>query len=471
MRTLPTVGVETPATGEDSGVPAVATGGGDLLHGSIDRVLLRLAGPAILAKALHAGLGLVDVFWVGRLGAAPTAAVTTSFFASWVLLSATDLTALGILAHVARNLGAGDRTRAAHASSQGMLLGIGLGGVLALVAWIVTPALFASLHAAPDVVAPGVAYLRIFYLAAPLTFTCTNAEFAMRAAGNTRTPLLVTAGMVLVNAVLDPLLIFGWGPIPASGVHGAAYATFGAQVLGVGGFAWLAVRRHPHLPLARASLRAFDRRLAANLLRIGAPGMAMGSLFAGIYLFMSGIAARIGTAPLAVMGLANRVESVTYLVCHGFGAATATLVGQNLGARQVPRAARAAWRSVWWMLLYGVATGAVMILFPRTVLAVFSNDAAVLDAGVPYLRILGIAMPFMAVEIVLENAFAGAGDNVPPMVISVPMNLIRVPLLVWTTTIGAGLLGIVWVVTSTAVARGILAAVWFHRGRWAERRL
>jgi len=462
---------EAPLTGEDSGIPAVATDSGDLLHGSMDRVLLRLAGPAILAKALHAGLGLVDVFWVGRLGAAPTAAVTTSFFASWVLLSATDLTALGILAHVARNIGAGDRARAGHAASQGLLLGVGLGGVLALVAWIVAPMLFAALHTAPDVAEPGIAYLRIFYLAAPFTFTYTNCEFAMRAAGNTRTPLLVTGGMVLSNAVLDPLFIFGWGPIPAYGVRGAAWATFAAQVLAVGGFAWLAARRHPHLPLSRASLRSFDRRLASSLLRIGAPGMAVGTLFSGIYLFMSGIAARLGTAPLAVMGLANRIESVTYLVCHGFGAATATLVGQNLGARQPSRAARAAWRSTLWMLLYGVATGAIMILFPRTLLGIFSNDSGVLEAGVPYLRILGLAMPFMAIEIVLENAFSGAGDNVPPMVISVPMNLVRVPLLVWTMALGAGLMGIVWVVTLTAMVRGLLAAAWFRRGNWAHRTL
>jgi len=463
--------VETAAAGEDSGVPAVATGGGDLLHGSIDRALLRLAGPAILAKALHAGLGLVDVFWVGRLGAAPTAAVTTSFFASWVLLSATDLTALGILAHVARNIGAGDRGRAAHAASQGILLGVGLGGVLALVAWLVAPVLFAVLHTTPEVAGPGVTYLRIIYLAAPFTFTYTNCEFAMRAAGNTRTPLLVTGGIVLFNALLDPLLIFGWGPIPAYGVAGAAWATFLAQVFGVLGFALLVVRRHPHLPIARASLRVFDRRLAASLLRIGAPGMAVGTLFSGIYLFMSGIAARFGTAPLAVMGLANRVESVTYLVCHGFGAATATLVGQNLGAQQPARAARGAWRSTFWMLLYGVATGGAMMLFPRAMLSIFSTDPAVLEAGVPYLRVLGVAMPFMAIEIVLENAFSGAGDNVPPMVISVPMNLVRVPLLVWTTSLGAGLMGIVWVVTLTAVARGLLAAAWFRRGNWAHRTL
>lgn len=465
------VAAEVPAASVDAGVPAVVSDASDLLHGSMDRALLRLAGPAILAKALHAAVGLVDVFWVGRLGAAPTAAVTTSFFASWVLLSATDLTALGILAHVSRNIGAGDRNRAAHAASQGMLLGVGLGALLALVAWITAPWLFDGIGAAPDVAAPGTTYLRLIYLAAPFTFTYTNCEFAMRAAGNTRTPLLVTGGIVLVNAAIDPLLIFGWGPIPAFGVAGAAWATLVAQALGVAGFALLAMRRHPHLPLSRTALGRLDRALAASLLRIGAPGMAVGTLFAAIYLFMSGIAARLGTAPLAVMGLANRVESVTYLACHGFGAATATLVGQNLGAGNPARAAHAAWRSTFWMVLWGFATGGIMLLFPRAVLGIFSSDPAVLEAGVPYLRVLGVSMPFMAIEIVLENAFSGAGDNVPPMVISVPMNVVRVPLLLWTTSLGLGLMGLVWVVTSTAVARAILAAEPHRRGDWAHRSL
>ncbi len=443
-----------------------------LVSGSLDRVLLRLAGPAILAKALYAALALVDVFWVGRLGAAATAAVNTGFFTSWILQAATTLTAVGILAHVARHLGGGDRARAAHAASQGLVLGVLLGGVLAAAAWFGAPSLFDLLGTSADVRAPGIAYLRVLYLAAPLAFTVTNCEAIMRAAGNTRTPLLVMGGMVLVNAVLDPLLIFGVGPLPRLEVLGAGIATFVAQLVAVGAFAALAVRRSTSLPLSRAALERLDGGLALRLLRVGVPPMAVGALFSIIYLFLSGVAARLGTVELTILGLGNRTEALTYLVSSGFAAATAAVVGQNLGAGAPERAARAAWRSVLWMSVYGTVVGGALVLWPRQVLSLFSTDPEVLATGAAYTRILGFCHGWMAVEIVLDNAFAGAGDTLPPMLISVPINLLRVPLVLWLVAErGAGILAIGWLLSGTAVLRGVLAVLWFRRGGWKEKRL
>ena len=180
----------------------------EIVHGPLDRVLLRLAGPAILAKALFAALALVDVFWVGRLGAAATAAVNTGFFTSWILQAATLLTAAGILAHVARHMGAGEREQAGTAAAQGLLLGVLLGAVLGAAFWWVAPRLFLLLGTTPEVREPGIVYVRILFLAAPLSFTVVNSESIMRAAGNTRTPLLVMGAMVLFNGILAPLLIF-----------------------------------------------------------------------------------------------------------------------------------------------------------------------------------------------------------------------------------------------------------------------
>ena len=470
---LPLAALSEFSTGEESsGTPAWAAPSGDLTTGPLNRALFRLAGPAILARALHTLLALVDVFWVGRLGAAATAAVTTSYFASWVLLSATDLTAIGILAHVSRHVGAGERRRAGVATAQGLLLGVALGLVLAALGWVGIPRLFAALGADAEVSRRGVVYLRLLFLAAPFTFTYINSEFAMRAAGDTRTPLLVTGGMVLFNALLAPLLIYGVGPLPRLEVMGAGLATLLAQVLAVAAFATLAGRRHPSFPLDRTALRRFDRALVGSLLRIGFPGMAIGVLFSTIYLFISGMAARLGTRELAVVGLGNRAESATYLVVTGFAAATATLVGQNLGAGRPDRSARAAYASALWMLLYALGTGGAMILWPRGVLGLFTADPGVLDMGVPYVRLLGFAQPLMALEIVFEHAFSGAGDTLPPMLISVPMNVLRVPLLWWAVEVRhAGLIGICWVLVVTCMVRGVLATLWFRRGSWRHRRL
>ncbi len=444
----------------------------EIVHGPLDRVLLRLAGPAILAKALSAALALVDVFWVGRLGAAPMAAVNTGFFASWILQAATALTAAGILAHVSRHIGAGDRAGAGRAAAQGLVLGILIGTILGTAVWFGAPQLFELLGTAPEVREPGVVYLRILFLAAPLTFTVTNCEAIMRAAGNTRTPLLVMGGMVLFNAVLDPLLIFGLGPFPRLEVLGAALATFLAQLFAVLVFAGRALAKDRSFPLSKPALLRIERALAAQMLRVGTPPMAIGVLFSLIYLFLSGVAARLGTLELAVLGLGNRTEALTYLVSSGFAAATAAVLGQNLGAGSPERAARAAWRSAQWMGLYGTIVGAALMVWPRQVLALFTADEGVLATGTTYTRILGLCHGLMAVEIVLENAFAGAGDTLPPLLISVPINVLRVPLVLWLVYgLDAGILGIGWLLSITASLRGVIAILWFRRGRWKEKRL
>ena len=444
----------------------------EIVHGPLDHVLLRLAGPAILAKALYAALALVDVMWVGRLGAAATAAVNTGFFTSWILQAATALTAAGILAHVARSMGAGERRRAGTAAAQGLLLGVLLGVLLGAAAWWLAPRLFLLLGTTPEVREPGIVYVRIFFLAAPLSFTVVNCESIMRAAGNTRTPLLVMGGMVLCNGLLTPLLVYGIGPFPRLEVMGAALATLLSQVLAAGIFAARAFAGDRSFPFERAALRRIDWALARRLLRIGAPPMAIGTLFSLIYLFLSGVAARLGTLELTILGLGNRTEALTYLVSSGFSAATAAVVGQNLGAGAPERAARAAWTSARWMGIYGTVVGTALIVWPRQVLALFTTDAAVLDLGTTYTRVLGLCHGLMAVEIVLENSFAGAGDTLPPLLISVPINVLRVPIVLWLVHVaGAGIIGIGWLLSITACLRGILAMLWFRRGGWARQRL
>jgi Na+-driven multidrug efflux pump len=123
------------------------------------------------------------------------------------------------------------------------------------------------------------------------------------------------------------------------------------------------------------------------------------------------------------------------------------------------------------MTAYAFVTGLVLVVWPGWILHFFSSDPAVVEIGAPYLRILGFAQPLMAVEIVLEHAFAGAGDTVPPMIISVPMNAVRVPLLLWLLHSGAGLIAIGWVLCITCMARGVLATLWFRRGGWKTRQI
>jgi len=423
-------------------------------------------------QACHTAFHLVNVMWVGRLGAAATAAVTTSFFMLWTLWSFADITGVGTTATVSRHVGAGERDRAGHAAAQGMLLALLIGAAVSVLGLLFIGPIYRAVGTAPDVAHLAIGYLRILLGGAVVSTLYVWAESTMRAAGDTRTPLVVIATSIALNAALDPLLIFGIGPFPKLGVEGAAVATVIAQAFAVAWFLTLGLRNHPAFPLDRSALRRFEPRFALGLARIGVPYSLIGILFSIVYVYFAHVAARFGTAAVAAVGVSNRIESATYLVAAGFGLACEAIVGQNLGARQPDRAERAAWLSSGLMAAFGAAFSLVMLLWPAFLIGIFSSDPAVIEAGVPYLRLLAISQAFTGLELVLNGAFNGAGDTVPPMAISTSMSLLRIPLAwMFAVTWGLGLGGLALMITITCVVRTLILAWWFRRGAWKRKAL
>jgi putative MATE family efflux protein len=444
----------------------------DATRGPLLSALVRLAAPVVVMQACHTAFHLVNVMWVGQLGAAATAAVTTSFFLLWTLYAIADITGVGTTATVARHVGAGERAQAGHAAAQAALLAVLIGLGVSVVGVLGIEPLYRAIGTAPDVARIATSYLRIQLGFAFVSMLYVWAESTMRAAGDTRTPLIVIASSLALNAALDPLLIFGLGPFPRLGVDGAAIATVIAQAFAVGWFLVLARRGHPAFPLERRALRRFEPGFALGLARIGVPYALIGILFSGVYLYFAHVAARFGTAAVAVVGVSNRIESVTYLVAAGFGLACEAIVGQNLGAHRPDRAGRAAWLSAGLMGAFGTAFAIVMLVFPAALLAVFTRDPEVVRAGIPYVRLLAITQGITGVELVLNGAFSGAGDTVPPMVISTTMSLLRLPLAWWfAVTLGLGLSGLALMITITCAVRTLILAWWFRRGGWRPKAL
>jgi putative MATE family efflux protein len=438
----------------------------DITEGPLGHALFRLAWPVIVAEGLYTAFHIVDVAWVGRLGASATAAVTTSTFAMWTLLGLGSLVTTGLLAHVSRAVGARDRARAADAVGTGIGVGIAIGAVVAVAGVIAAPALFRAIDAPPEVAQEGATFLRILVAGSPITFVYLAGAAVMRAAGNSRTPMLVTATCVVANATLDPLFIYGL----RLGVAGAALATVLCQAGGVAAFATLARRGHPHLPVAWARVRRPDLALAASLVRVGTPSCLAIAGFSLVYLWFSHLASGLGPAALAVVGLVNRLESLCYLPADGFGAAAATIVGQNLGAKQASRAWRGAWSAIAAGASLSVALMVVYLAAPAPILGLFSGDAAVAELGVPYLRAVALCLVGVGMEGVIAGGFAGAGNTVPPLVVHLSVTALRLPLSAWLVG-KLGLMGIAWTITGTTAVRSVVLAVWFARGRWLRHEL
>jgi len=202
--------------------------------------------------------------------------------------------------------------------------------------------------------------------------------------------------------------------------------------------------------------------------RVGLPTAITGMSFSLIYVFLTRTTTLFGTPALAALGIGHRVESWLFMIGVGFGAATAAIVGQNLGAGRPDRAERAGWMATAFCSSLGVVAFVLELTFPRQFAGLFTNDLTVISEAAKYLRIVAVSQLAVCAEIVLEGALGGAGDTVPPMLASMAITASRVPLAAWSAN-RWGSAGIWWVISLTAIGRGVAMAVLWGRGGWRRR--
>jgi putative MATE family efflux protein len=287
-------------------------------------------------------------------------------------------------------------------------------------------------------------------------------DAAFRAAGDTRTPFVLLGLSLAANAVLDPLLILGPGPFPRLGIQGAALATLltrgGGAILG---YVWL--RRRHWIERSRP-----DPGLIGRMAWIGLPVAAGGATFSAVYILLTRITSRFGTAALAALGVGHKVESLSYMACIGFGMAAATAVGQNLGAGSPRRAEESGRVALGYALAVTTVVGLAFLFVPRQLVGLFTEAPSVIDTGAVYLRVVSVAQLFMAIELVLQIAMEGAGYTVAPTIASVSLTVLRLPLA--ALLVGPlGVAGVWWAIGLTSVARGAAMAWIWRRCRWRER--
>src|SRR5947199_9781130 len=319
--------------------------------------------------------------------------------------------------------------------------------------------LFRVMTVPPEVARLGHVYLSTWLLGGPLVFGFFAVEATFRASGDTRTPFRLLAASVLLSIGLDPLLIAGVGPFPRLGVEGAALASVmvrgGGFLIGVG----IALKR------GLIRLDAPDWRAVPRLLRVGAPLSLAGVLLSVVYMWLTRYTARFGIAALAALGVGHKVEGIGFLAISGFALSAAALVGQNLGANQEARARQAVRMTVGYCLAVTVTTAAAFLTVPRSLVALFTSDPAVIADGSLYLRVIAFAQIGQTFEIILEGALAGAGYTFWQQIVSTGLTLLRLPLAAWwSATIG--LLGIWSALSVTAIARGGAMAVFWASRAW-----
>lgn len=443
-----------------------------ITSGPLVKAIFSLAVPVVAGMLMEVALTVTNFFWVGWLGPAAQDAVTSSLVMVWTVYSLTTIVSIGVTALVSRHIGAKEPEQAAHYARQALWLAALLGLAVSVFGFILSPHLLALMKAGQATRDQALPYLRIFFASSFLIFLAEAVYAIFRASGDTKTPVKVGITVVLINLVLDPLLIFGWGPFPKLGVPGAALATAVALLTGAILILRLLFLGRTGYQVGLPHQARPDLVSMMKITGIGIPIASQQLVFVLVYWFLIGFVHRFGETAGAAMGIGNRMESFSYLTCVGFSIAASTLVGQNLGAGQPQRAARCAWGSVGLGFALTLIFSIVLVGVPGLIVGVFTNDPEVHHMAVDYLVILGLSQTGMAFEIILEGAFSGAGNTLPPMVVMLPGSLARIPL-AWYLAfhLNWGINGIWWTLTITTGIKAVLLAWWFSLGRWKRKQL
>jgi putative MATE family efflux protein len=409
-----------------------------------------LAVPAIGEQLLALGVGVSDTFLAGHLSvgamahvgydrATALAAVGAASTAVWVVINAFFAINIGVTALVARATGAGNKSLAARAAGQGVLLGLCVGLAMIALAVPLATVITHILGVDGQVADLAATYIRVFSFALPATGIASACTAAMRGAGDARRPLVVMLVVNGANIVGSWTLMNGSALLHVQpiGVIGSACGAAAGWTLGATVALALLWRAHPRAPrLARAALRP-ERTTAMRILRVGLPSAAEITVFQiGIVTF-GRVVVSLGPAAYAANTTINTVESLGTLPAFGFGVATTALVGQALGARDPQLAGRVAFAALRPCVALMGTIGLIALVLPHLLLGLFVADASVLDAGGLAMRVSFFTLPASGTAFVFNGALRGAGDTKFPVVvratgtwgIRLPLALCMIPVL------------------------------------------
>ena len=443
------------------------------LEGPIGRALLRLAVPIILGNLLQTGYQLTDAFWVGRLGAAAVAAVSVSFPVTFLVIALGAGLAIAGATLSAQYMGAGRQDMVNHVAAQTMSMVALTSIVLGAAGYVAAPYLLDLLGVAPDVHSGALGFMRVSFIGIIFVFAYGMFQALMRGVGETRIPLLIVLGTVFLNFLLDPLFIFGWGPLPPAGVMGAALATLATQGLAALLGIWIFLRGRHGIELAWRDFRP-DLPYIKRAFFLGFPGSIELATRGLGPMLMSFLVAGFGTVTLAAYGVGSNILQFVTIPAMGLSMSVSTLVSQNMGAGNVRRAAR--------VTVLGAAAGFVILTLVGVaayllapVLAAFfvSGSPEVVAEAARFIRIMCLAWGAIGVQLSIVSAFRASGNMLVAMVIAlVAQFMLQFPLayiLAKHTSLAA--VGLWWSFPIANIAVAIVSVCWFAAGGWKKTRL
>ncbi len=445
----------------------------NLTEGPILKSLVTLSIPIIFANILQTAYQLTDTFWVGRLGTVAVAAVSISFPIIFLIISLGGGLAIAGTILVAQYKGKNNKEVVNYITAQTLLMVVITSVILAGIGYILSAFFVRLMGVDIDVFSGAVSYMKISFLGIIFMFTYMVFQSLMRGVGDVKTPMYIVLGTVLLNLILDPLFIFGYGFVPAFGVAGAAVATIGTQGLAAFIGIMLLLKGRHQIQLRLKDLKP-DLPLIRKMVRLGFPASVEQSTRALGITAMVSLVATFGTLTLAAYGIGSRVLSFIIIPALGLSMSTSTLVAQNIGAGKIKRAEKIAKLSALTGFAVLTITGVIVFLFARQISAIFiPGESETIRASALFIRIMALTFGFIGIQMALNGAFRGSGNTMISMVLSIiSLWVLRVPL-AYVLSYHTALAEIgLWAAFPVAnIIAAVIAMTWFGRGTWKQKKV
>ncbi len=429
----------------------------DLTEGGIVEKLVKIAIPIMATSFIQIAYNLIDMMWVGKNGSNSVAAVGTAGFYPWLAMAFVMFSKIGGEVKVAQSMGEKNTKEVKSYIKSSIELNVFLSITYTLVLILFNKQLIDIFNLGDlEVITMSRQYLVILAIGMIFYFINPVLTSIFIGLGDSSIPFRINTIGLIANIILDPLLIFGFGPIDALGTNGAGIATITAQIIVTCVFVGYIIKNKIEYFKVKY-FRNIELEYFKTLYKLGLPVAIQNALFTLISMAMGVIVASFGPVAVAVQKVGSQIESISWMSADGFASALSTFTGQNYGAYKFDRINKGSKIGLIGALIWGSITTLVLVFLGDIIFRAFINEPDAIIKGVDYLKILGYSQLFMCIEITITGILKGLGRTYIPSVTSIVLNLARIPMaIVLSKPDILGINGIWWSISISSIFKGII---------------
>lgn len=439
---------------------------------NIFKQLTILSWPIILAFSMQVGYNIVDIFWVGKLGATAIAAVSLAGNVFFIILAVGQILGSGTIALVAQFYGAKQIDNANNIIRQSLLLVSIIALPVCISGFIFAKQIMFLLGGQADVLIISTSYLRIIFIGFFFQLISFTINYAFRGIGDMKTPMKIMLVATIINLILDPLLIFGLGFFPRLEVQGAAIATVIAKCASfLFGFIIL-IRGRSGIKLNIFKKWYLKTKVVKTILSVGIPvGISYGLMaFSNMAVFR--IVSSFSEYALAALGIGIRILQLASLPVVSIGIATTTLAGQSLGARDIKKTMQIGNISMLFSTAITIFFSIIFVTNAKFLVSIFTQNPQVINYGLQFMQIVSLYLVFIGITMSLTGVFRGAGDTLPPMFAGLfKLALLIALAILFSQNLGMGITGVWWAIFISYSIETIIITIWYASGKWHKKGL